>query len=104
MTGNENHQIPLPDAAHLTKNFRDSHPVGTIIAHAYGKQAILDILNQGEGQCFGIRIYYAQDDLGAPKLVITGVDSNGNDLYNGPLAEFGNPCPSICSTPNQLNS
>jgi hypothetical protein len=102
LTGNENHDIPLADAAALTKNFRDTHPAGCVIAHCFGKGAISDIINQG--LCEGIRIYYAQTATGDPKLVITGVDCLGNDMYLGKLAEYGHACPADCSVANPLNS
>jgi hypothetical protein len=100
-TGNENHDIPLMEAAELTGNFRNAHP-GAVIGQYFGKKAISDIITQEH--CVGIRIYYAQTTEGAPQLVITGVDCHGNDMYTGHLAEFGQPCPTHCSSANPLNS
>lgn len=100
-TGNENHNITLPEAAQMTENYRNAHP-GATKAFFYGKEALQSILNQAN--CVGIRIYYAQDNTGAPKLVLVGADGNENDLYNGELAEFGLPCPDHCGTANPLNS
>jgi hypothetical protein len=101
-TGDENHGITLNEAAQLTANYRASHPASTIKGFFYGKQAIMGILTQEK--CVGIRIYYAQDLAGNPTMVITGVDENENDLYQGQLAEFGQPCPTRCSVANPLNS
>lgn len=101
-TGNENHNISLTEASALTANFRSGKPIGTVIGHFYGKQAIQNILNQED--CVGIRIYYAQDLNNNPKLVIVGVKANQDDIHNGLLAEFGNPCPNMCGTINPLNS
>jgi hypothetical protein len=96
------HDISLAEAAQLTKNFRDTHQSpDTVIAQKFNKAAIMDILNQTG--CCGIRVYYAQDTAGAPKMVFTGVDVNGNDMYTGKLAQHGQPCPSSCSTSNPLN-
>jgi hypothetical protein len=101
-TGNENHQISLHDAAELTANFRNSHPIGTTIGLFYGKASIQSILNQPN--CVGIRIYYAQEQNSESTLVIVGTDANGDDIENGILAEYGIKCPNICSKPNLLNS
>lgn len=102
VTGNENHQISLADASEMTKRYRDSAGENAIIAHMFGESAITAILNQ-EG-CLGIRIYYGLDENGKKQLVITGVDSSGNDLYNGLLADRSACCPSMCSASNPLNS
>jgi hypothetical protein len=100
--GGEDHSISLTDAAALTANYRNSQSTGAILGEYFGKDAINSILSQTG--CVGIRIYYGQDTTGVKKLVITGVDSNGDDLYNGTLAERGFPCPPTCSTSNPLNS
>lgn len=101
-TGNEDHDFPLATASQWTKNYRDSVTPGTVIAHYFGKDFIQQIFAQSG--CVGMRIYYALDEAGQKQLIITGVDSNGNDLYNGKLAERSMPCPSDCSTANPLNS
>lgn len=101
-TGNEPHSISLSDAAAMTKAFRDSISSGQIIAHYFGKSAIAAILNQTN--CVGIRIYYALSTTAVKQLVVTGVDANGNDLYNGLLAERSLTCPIDCSTANPLNT
>jgi hypothetical protein len=101
-TGNENHNISLTDASALTANFRTGKPANTILGFFYGKQAIQNILNQED--CVGIRIYYAQESNGSPKMVIVGVKANQDDIHNGLIAEFGNPCPNMCGNLNALNS
>jgi hypothetical protein len=102
VTGNENHDISLSDAATMTKNYRDTITSGTTIAHCFGNGAIQDILDQTG--CVGIRIYYAITNDGKKQLVITGVNSSGNDLYNGKLADRSMCCPADCSSANPLNS
>jgi hypothetical protein len=92
----------LHDAAELTANFRNSHPIGTTIGLFYGKATIQSILNQPN--CVGIRIYYAQDTNNESTMVIVGTDANENDMENGILAEYGIKCPNNCSNPNSLNS
>jgi hypothetical protein len=102
-TGLEDHNIPLPEAAELTANYRAANPPGVVIGHYFGQEAINNILAQPG--CVGIRIYYGQTTVGAEKkLVITGVDASENDMYTGVLAEHGFPCPSVCSVNNPLNS
>ncbi len=101
-TGNEDHSISLSEAAQMTKNYRDTITSGTTIAHYFGKNAIEEILAQTG--CVGIRIYYAITETGQKQLVITGVNSSENDLYNGKLADRSVCCPSKCSSANPLNS
>ena len=100
-TGEENHSIPLSEAAALTANYRANHP-GSVLGEYFSKKAILEILSQQD--CVGIRIYFGEDDQHVSHLVITGVDKDENDLYNGNLAELGISCPPNCSLPNPLNS
>jgi hypothetical protein len=100
-TGNEDHSISLQEASEWTKNYRNANP-GQTLAHYFGQSAITAILNQAG--CVGIRIYYALDTEGTKQLIITGVDSNGNDLYNGLLADRSHRCPPVCGTANPLNS
>lgn len=100
-TGEENHSISLKDAAALTANFRANHP-GAVFGEYFSKKAILEILSQPD--CVGIRIYFGEDDNKVTHSVITGLDKDENDLYNGSLAELSKQCPPFCSLPNPLNS
>lgn len=100
-TGNEDHDIPLDTASEWTANYRSANP-NQPIAHFFGKAAITEILEQSES--VGIRIYYALDESAQKQLIITGVDSDQNDLYNGKLADRSFVCPPACSTANPLNS
>lgn len=102
LTGNENHDFPLDTASQWTANYRNSITPGTPIAHCFGKSAIQEIFAQ-EG-CVGMRIYYALDSTGKKQLIVVGVDSSGNDLYNGLLAERSFVCPQDCSAANPLNT
>jgi len=101
-TGNEDNSIDLEEASELTQNFRDNSASGTTIGHYFGKTRINAITAQDD--CVGIRIYYGQTTTGQKQLVIVGVDSNGDDLYEGLLADKSQPCPSACSAANPLNS
>ncbi len=101
-TGQEDHSISLAEAAAMTKRFRDTISPGQIIAHYFGGAAITEILQQTG--CVGIRIYYGLNDSGKKQLIVTGVDSSGNDLYQGKLAERSVTCPIDCSSANPLNT
>ncbi len=101
-TGNESHDITLAEASEWTANYRASISTGETIAHYFGKTAIQNIMNQSN--CVGIRIYYALDNAGAKQIIAVGVNSDGNDLYNGLLAERTIKCPQDCPSANPLNS
>jgi hypothetical protein len=104
-TGNENHSIPLQDAAALTLAYRNLQPANCILGEYFGKQAILDILNQKD--CVGMRVYYGSkvvDNVNQPCLILVGVTADGNDMTDGLLAEMGYTCPTFCSVNNPLNS
>ena len=101
-TGNEDHSITLAAAAALTEAYRNTVSSGATIAHYFGKEAILAILDQQN--CVGMRIYYGLNSEGVKQLVICGVNSDENDLYQGLLAEKSEICPVHCSTANPLNT
>jgi len=92
--GHENHSITPKDAAALTRAYRESVPSGAVLAEFFGRDAILEILDQPS--CVGIRMYFAKKADGSMALVLVGADASGNDLSSGPLAEFGLPCPPMC--------
>lgn len=102
ITGKEEHDISLLTASTMTKNYRDTITTGTTIAHYFNRAIIDAILDQQD--CTGIRMYYALDNDGRKQLVLTGVDSSGNDLYNGVLGDRSVCCPFNCSTANPLNT
>ena len=101
-TGKEDHSITLEDAGKLTKNYRENSPKGVILGGFFGKDTLLDILNQKE--CVGIRYYYGQKDDGTPVLVLVGANADEKDLDNGIIAEISTPCPPYCGEQNALNS
>lgn len=101
-TGNEDHYISLQDAADMTANYRRDNPMD-IQGHFFGKSAIQDILDQTS--CVGIRIYYGiSSTTGEKQLIVVGVDSSEDDLYEGSLAERSVACPPTCGVSNPLNS
>ena len=93
--------ISLETASEWTSRFRTVVPAGSIIASAVSKSIIIDILQQ-EG-CEGIRFYYGINDDNTQVLIAVGVDSNGDDLYKGLIADRFNHCPTNCSSPSPLN-
>ncbi len=99
---NTDHSISLAEAAAMTKKFREGAGQGAIIAAAFNKKALQSILNQKE--CIGIRMYYAKEENGEPTLVLVGVKENGDDIYDGELAEWSGNCPPNCGASNPLNS
>lgn len=101
-TGFEDHRITLEEASAMTRAYRETHP-GQTIGHFFGKNTIVDILNQNG--CVGIRIYYANDpSTGQQHLVIVGADADQNDIFSGYIAERGIRCPTHCGKPNLLNT
>lgn len=97
---NQDHSITLPDAAELTKAYRDNNP-GAILGGFFGKDAIQAILDQPD--CVGIKFYYAEQN-GNPTLVLCGAKADQNDQYNGLLAEHVLDHPPYNAAPNPLNS
>lgn len=98
---NANNVISLEEASALTANFRQEFP-DSIKANAYGKRDMQVLLAQQD--CVGFRIYNGIDEKGDQQLVIVGVDENGNDLYEGVLLDKTQPCPTVCSSENPLNT
>ena len=96
-TGNEDQSISLVEAAKLTKNYRDSVPANATLSGYFSKQELLKIL--GQAACLGIRYYYAKSDDGMPKLVLVGVRSDQDDLFNGEIAQHSCCLPAVPPTP-----
>jgi len=69
-------------------------------ATAFGSNKIQDILDQSG--CVGLRIYNGYDDANR-KLVIVGVDEDGNDLTGGYILDVGSPCPPMCAPTTSIN-
>ena len=86
-------QITLTDAVTLTKAFRAKNP-GVTNGVYFGAGIISKLLAQTGA--VGIRMYNAFDIKGITTLVLVAVDINGNDLYNGLVADMGSPCPTVC--------
>lgn len=100
--GSEAGFISLTEAAGYTKNYRRSVPVGSTLAHFFGKEMLEDLLNQTE--CVGIRVYYGQEDNGDKNLILVGVTADENDMADGLIGDRSILCPTICSSRNVLNN
>lgn len=86
------------------ENYRKKFPgPDEVIAHFYGCDIINKILAQPD--CIGIRFYYAIDDKGSKQLILVGVSSDGDNMWDlnstqpmegGMIADKGGPCPPYC--------
>ena len=76
-SGKEGRFVPLSLSKKWVANFRKSNPEHTH-AFYFGCELFENLLK--EPGCVGIRIYYAQDDDGSPKMVLIGVDKYGNNI------------------------
>jgi hypothetical protein len=97
--------IDLATAKAWAANYREKNP-GDTKGHFFGFEIIQQILS--EAGCVGIRIYYALDEQGEKKLLIVGVDAEGNDLLpsggemmmdgggENTIADYSFPCPNHC--------
>lgn len=101
-TGNETHDIPLSDAAAMTKTYRQSVPAGSRKGGFFSRTAIESIL--ADSNCVGIRYYHGINNRGEPVIILVGADANEDDLTTGALLEFAIPCPTQCGSSNPLNS
>jgi hypothetical protein len=96
------HDGDLITLSKWTKNYRQSVPPGSTLGYFFGRSVIEAILEQPD--CTGIRIYKGVDAEGVSQLIITGVDEEGNDIYQGVLAERPSRNPPYYVAPNPLNS
>jgi hypothetical protein len=100
--GDEGSVVTLADASRWTANYRKSVPTEEIIAHFFGKNQLMKILNQ-KG-CMGIRFYYGIGDDGIKNIVAVGATSDQNDMVDGIILEYALRCKPNCSSRNSLNS
>ncbi|MEI2696174.1 MAG: hypothetical protein V9E90_13980 [Saprospiraceae bacterium] len=64
-------------------------------AHAFGSEKIQAVLDQSG--CAGIRCYNGYYES-KRRLIIVGVDGNGDDMTGGYIVELSRPCPPDCGT------
>lgn len=98
-TGNEGTQVTLQEGGEYTARYRAANP-DAIKGVFFGKNHIEKILAQGD--CKGLRLYFAIAEDGVQTLVMVGADSAQNDLLNV-VVEQAVRCPDKCSVINPLN-
>lgn len=103
--GTEGDPIDLVTAKKWASNFRETMTSSDEIqAHYFGFEIIKQILEQPG--CVGIRMYYALDEKGEKKLLLVGVDAQGENMTptetemltdgGNIIADFSFPCPTTC--------
>jgi hypothetical protein len=101
-TGDENHVITLEEGIELTRNYRKTAGKDAVKGGYFGREIIEKILAQRG--CVGIRLYHGTHQSGKPTFVLSGVETNGNDLYQGVLGQEMRLSSPMNSNPNPLNS
>jgi hypothetical protein len=100
VSADADHAIDLQTAILYLTSFQHSSNADTVRGEAFGRDALLKLLNQPG--CVGMRIYFGTKDDGQRVLVLVGVDVEGKDMYLGELDEKGFPCPPICDDSSPL--
>ena len=88
-SGSEGRFVSPSNSRKWVANFQRNNP-GHTHAFYFGSELFENLLK--EPGCVGIRVYYAQDDAGNPKMVLMGVDSDGNNIIK---RQIKNP-PHLC--------
>ncbi len=101
-TGDENHVITLEEGIQLTRNYRKFAGKDAVKGGYFGREIIERIIAQ-DG-CVGIRFYHGERQNGKPTFVLTGVESSGNDLFQGILGQEMRLNTTENSHANPLNS
>ncbi len=101
-TGDENHVITLEEGIEMTRNFRKTSGKDAIKGGYFGREIFEKILAQKS--CVGIRLYHGTHPSGKPTFVLSGVETNGNDLHQGILGQEMRLNQPSNSSPNALNS
>lgn len=95
--------ITLEQAQQWAKNWRDN-PDTAVIAFFIPEVDLTQVI--AERETVNVRTYLGIDDLGNSKLMIVGVDANGNDLINDAkgqyIYDFTVGCPQNCDVNSPL--
>jgi hypothetical protein len=95
--------ITLATAQAWAKNWR-ANPNNVIKAYLIPQDDITQLMAEADVQ--DVRAYCGIDGTGEYKLMLVGVDKNGNDLINEAVGaniyDFTMPCPSICDVNSPL--
>lgn len=102
-TGIEENVISLECAQNWAARWREN-PENTVKAHLIPRVDITELL--AEKEVVDIRAYIGVDEDGVNKLMLVGVDADGNDLINDELQQyiydFTQPCPTTCDINSPL--
>lgn len=90
---NDPHWISLEDALRMVRRARRNRLL-PVTCWSIDAGAIERILRQ-EGTA-SLRIYLGQNDEMSSTLVFLGADAEGQDQYQGEIAEYSLPCPPNC--------
>jgi len=98
----QNHKIPLAEAAAMTKRHRDGSPQGTERAQMFPRDVFEKLLSNPNAK--GIRLYHGRSGDGKGTMIAVAVDGDGNDiLADGDIFDRGFPCPPFCTGAGGLN-
>lgn len=96
-----NHQISKEEAIKYIQNFKNSTAASAITIKGGGfNRDIIDKMLAQSG-CIGIRVYYGMHDDGKYTFILVGIDSSGDDLSDGIIAQMPGLCPPFCSSSNK---
>ena len=98
--GSEGKVVTLTEAEGWTHAFQNQASQGEVIAHFFGRDKIMKILDQKD--CKGIRIYHGLESDGSKNLVLVGADKDGVDMTSGIIVEKGIKCPVTCDNTSAL--
>ena len=95
--------IPL-ETAKIWAAAWQSDPANKTKAFLIPKEDITQLFEY-DGVC-NVRTYFGMDESGNQKLMIVGVDANGNDLIDDArqqyIYDFALKCPDVCDTRSPL--
>lgn len=92
--------ITLEEAVSFTHSFQ-SENINEIKSFFVGSETLKKILTQ-EG-CIGLRIYNGYDaSANKSNRVLVGVDEMGEDISDGVIVDYLEPCPIFCPNSSPL--
>lgn len=102
-SGIEQNVITLETAQNWATRWR-SNPENTVKAHLIPQADITELMAEDDVQ--DVRAYIGVDAAGVNKLMLVGVDKDGNDLIDDQcqqyIYDFTKPCPSTCDVNSPL--
>ena len=93
-------QITKQEAIDECAALRNAHP-NHIRSYSIGRDHVDAILAQAD--CVGIRMYHTIDPKGGKNLLLVGINSGGDDMVDGYIANRADVCPTLCPRPSELN-